>query len=156
MKKSILVPALFTFLLLFFFSCRNDDDDAQSALIGKWQPYKMTQAATLSTGPVNYTTNFTECQQKTRITFNDETNGNSTVYGEEGGVCVQQENSNFTYTYNSSTGALVIDPANAEAQSGVVKTLTGSDLVYEMKGTYDFEGETVEVTTTFYTRKTNN
>ena len=155
MKNILLIPV--AFLLLFVFSCRSSSDDPVevSPLIGKWQPYRAVMNATLSTGPYTNTIEYSECMQKTRVTFSDNNTGGMLTYGEENGTCVQQENVNFTYTHNPTANTLNIT-RNGQTQNGKIKTLSKSDLVYIVEENFDIQGETVPANVTFYLRKTKD
>ena len=160
LKKNLFFFPLFVLSLIFvLFSCRNDNDDQTEAenLVGIWQPYKMNQKATLSTGNYDRTTDFTVCQQKSRIVFGADSNGSTKTYTDINDNCVLQGDANFRYTYDADSNILVITNADGSSQSGSVVELTNSALVYELTGTYDFEGENnVLVKTTFYARKTKD
>ncbi|WP_027375755.1 lipocalin-like domain-containing protein [Kaistella palustris] len=161
-QKILYLPLL---LLMMFFtvsSCRSDDnsDEQQTAtenLLGIWQPYRFNQTATLNSGTYNQTTDYTICQQKSRIYFSENNMGSTKLYGEENGNCVMQSNDNFTFSYDAQTKALTITNSDGTTQTGTVIRLTESELVYELTGTYDFQGQTnVAVKTTIYARKTKD
>ena len=161
-KFMLFIPILFLLMLLSFVSCRNNDDNpsdstAAQNLIGIWQPYKMNQKATLTSGNYDQTTDFTICQQKGRIIFNDNNIGSVTTYSEINGTCVQQDKAMFTYVYDDNSKILTITNADGTKQAGTVIQLTPTDLVYELVGNYDFQGQTnVQVKTTFYVRRTKD
>lgn len=153
------MPLFFLFMLISVFSCKNDDDDnmEKANLIGKWQPYKLSQSATLSTGPFNNTTDLNECQQRSRILFNSDNSGRSTLYSEENGTCSLQADSNFTYTFNPDNNDLTVKSPDGSTHSGTVESISSTNLVYKLVGEYDFEGEdNVRVTTIISARKTTN
>lgn len=154
MKKLFLIPLLCSMFLLIFSSCRKDDNEtAQANLVGHWQPYKMTQSATLSTGPVSNTTDYTSCQQRSRVIFNANQSGSLITYNDENGACVKQGESSFTYTYTPDNNEISIKNPDGTTQIATVQSLTTSDLVAKTVSTFDFQGENVAVTTTIYARK---
>ena len=153
------LPFLLLLLALTLVACRDNEneDRPESDLFGLWQPYKMTQTATLSTGPYSVSTEYSICEQKGRILFTDDGLGNAKTYSEANGPCILQDDSNFTYTYDAVTNTLVITSANGTSQTGSIKELSESNLVYELVGSYDFQGEQdVTVTTTVTARKTKD
>ena len=160
-KKLLFLPLFFLMIVLTAISCRDDDNKQEQVdmqnLIGLWQPYKFTQTATLSTGAYNQTTDYTVCQQKSRIIFSENNVGTAKVFGEENGSCVLQNTDNFTYDYNPGTKTLSVTSSDGSKQTGTVLKISTSDLVYELTGTYNFEGETnIAVKTTIYARKTKD
>ena len=156
--KKLFLMSVFLLLSFSFFSCNNDDDNVERAsLVSKWQPYKLTQSAVLSTGSVSNTTDFNDCQQRSRVTFNSDKSGNSTLYGYENRNCLIQADSNFKYSYNPDNNELVVRNPDGSTQTGTVQSLTATDLVYKLVGVYDYEGEeNVEVTTIISARKVTN
>ena len=158
LKKAFILPLL---MLLISVACRSNDDnvpmDNDEALIGIWQPYKYTQKATLSTGPYDQSTDLTVCQQKSRVIFEQNDAGTAKLYGEDSGTCTLQNEASFTYTYDNSSKMLTIKNSDGTSQTGTVKQLTESDLVYEQVGTLEIQGEpNVKVTTTIYGRRTKD
>lgn len=158
LKKALIFPLLL--LLMISVSCRSNDEETppdNQALIGIWQPYKYNQKATLSTGPYDKTTDLTICQQKSRVIFDQNDAGTTKMYGEDNGTCTLQNEATFTYTYDASSKTLNIKNSDGTTQSGTIKQLSESDLVYELVGTLEIEGEpNVKVTTTIYGRRTKD
>lgn len=156
-----LLPILLLFVAVSLQSCRLDDDKNNNMedqnLVGIWQPYRLNQKATLTTGAYDQTTEFTICQQKGRITFSDNNTGSSKTYADVNDACFLQDEANFTYIYDTNSNILTITNEDGTSQSGSVVKLTPSELVYELVGNYDFQGETnVQVKTTFYARRTKD
>lgn len=151
-------PMLVLLAIFTLSACRSEDDEElevpENTLVGIWQPYKLSQTATLSTGPYVDGVAYTSCQQRGRILFSADGTGNSKTYNEVGGACMLQDDSNFTYTFNPATMEFTITDAAGMKQTGMVKSLTNSELVYEVTGIYTFQGEpNVSVTTMITARK---
>ncbi len=154
--------ALLLFCGAFFVlvSCRSNDEDTQdmnnAQLNGLWQPYKMTQAAVINGSNYNQTVEFSICEQKTRVLFNNGA-GSIKAFADSDGLCEEQPQQEFTYNYNADTKMLTVTNSNGDTQSGIVKTITESDLIYELKGTFDVPGQgNVSGTTTIYARRTKD
>lgn len=159
LKKLTIFPALILLFAGLFLSCRNDTVDNTpytTNIKGNWQPLKMVQSAALTSGTVTNVNEFSECQQRGRIILGDNNAGTAKVYGVNGTECTLVSSSTFTYTYDPSTNILIITNADATTQSGTVKTLTISDLVYTFTAVGDFQGQSnVTITTTLYFRRVN-
>ncbi len=151
-------PLLAILTMLTLSACRSDDDDEmelpENTLVGIWQPYKLEQSATLSTGSYENSVAYSSCQQRGRVIFNADGSANAKTYSETGGSCMLQDDTNFTYTFNPVTMEMTVTDAAGMKQTGLVKTLTDSELVYQVSGTYTFQGEpNIKVTTTVTARK---
>lgn len=157
--KILVLPFLIATLMLS--SCRSDDDESaalpQQPLVGIWQPYKMMTRATLSTGPFSETTNYTICQQKSRIIFDDDKVGSAKIFNDEGTNCVLQNSFSFNYNYDPVTKVLTTENSDGTTTTGTVVQLTSTDLVYELTTVGEFQGEpNVTVSTTIYTQRTKD
>ena len=151
-------PVLALLAILTLSACRTDDDEEidipENTIVGIWQPYKLSQNATLSSGPYVNDVAYTSCQQRGRIIFNMDGTATAKTYGETGGSCVLQDESNFSYTFNPVTMEFSITDAAGIKQTGLVRALSDSELVYEVSGTYTFQGEpNVKVTTMVTARR---
>ncbi len=163
MKSTVIYRyALLLFCGVFFVlaSCRSNDEDSENMndaqLNGLWQPYKMTQAAVINGSNYNQTVEYSICEQKTRVIFNNGA-GSIKAFADNNGTCEQQPLREFTYDYNADTKMLTVTYAGGDTQSGTVKTITDSDLIYELKGTFDVPGQgNVSGTTTIYARRTKD
>lgn len=159
LKIVLRLPVLMLFVALALVSCRNDenDDRPEADLFGLWQPYKISQSGTLNGTPFNEATELSVCEQKGRILFTNDGLGNAKTYSDANGNCILQDESDFTYTYDASTNTLVITGEDGTSQTGSIKELSESNLVYELVGTYDYQGQpNVTVTTVITARKTKD
>ncbi|HCO19802.1 MAG TPA: hypothetical protein DIT47_01550 [Flavobacteriaceae bacterium] len=154
MKKIL----FFLFASIVLFSCSRDDDSNSNSnsdsVVGSWYIYSVGLNGTLSNGsvssPINVTQVASSCVQKSTLIFNQTGAGSVMSWDDSSGSCVQVQNDNFTYTYDSSSKVLKI-MVGSETDITNIKSITSSEMIgeetvsnYEVQG-YTFSGK---ITTT--------
>lgn len=107
MKKILLFcAALFAFS--FLLSC-DDDEVVKSNIVGVWKPVKMVETTADSTGSNSESYYYTDCQQLSRWTFNEDKTGSVLEQDDTFTACHIAFQSNINYQYNPKTGEIVIN-----------------------------------------------
>ena len=144
MKKIFSLSLVLFFAAIFVMSCRKDNDP-QPTVVGVWQPVSVKATGTFNGQTLSETTVMNDCQKKSRITFKADNSGVNTIWNDDNGTCTQQQDLNFTYSYNSSNKTLAIT-SGGNTQNGTVSTLNNSQMVYTVQSTYDFNGNNIPAT----------
>lgn len=153
MKK--LVIAFLGLFLLLNVACSRDDDSSSSSVVGSWYLYTVSVSGKVLVNGISQSINNSQvassCVQKTTLIFNENGTGNVTSWDDSSGSCIQVQNDDLTYTYNSSTKVLTIKTGSNTDVTNIT-SLTSTQMVGEETVTnYDVQGYkfTGKIITTF-------
>lgn len=125
MKKIFLLIAAF-FAFSFLMNC-DDDEVVKSRITGVWKPVKMVETTVDSTGSNSETYWYTDCQQLSRWTFNEDNTGSVLRQDDTFTTCHIAFQSNINYQYNPKTGDIVINYLTGQ-DTGKISGLTDTTM----------------------------
>ena len=133
MKKILLLLA--AFMLLVTISCRGgDDNEAINPIVGKWAMQKYSYSYVQNGQTITEEDVANACERKSTVEFRADNKGTDISYSDDSGTCVLESQSEFTYSYNQSTGMLTISSPDG-TESVKVESLTNSEMVLSYETT---------------------